>query len=68
MIRSSSHCASRVESGGLFLRMGPASRTIVWTGFAVADSHIGQIENGVMLSKRLEPGQKMMTVVVLRGC
>lgn len=29
---SSSHCASKVESGGVFFRMGPASSTIVWTG------------------------------------
>lgn len=34
----SSHWASNVESGGVFLMMGPASNTMVWTGLGGDDA------------------------------
>ena len=35
VVTSSSHCARSVESGGVFFRIGPASRTMVLTGLGV---------------------------------
>lgn len=37
---SSSDCARRVDRGGVFLRIGPASRTIVWMGFGGGEGSV----------------------------